>query len=103
LKNYSTADGQTYRYFYEGQRPYRSGAEFVFQVSAESAPARALSVFFSDRAAGTWERMHDRLLTGTERYAVAKLALFQAFEAGANDARVSAKDVAGFAERLGLD
>ena len=39
MKSYSAQSGYVYQYFYEGQRPFRSGGEsgieFVFTVSAD--------------------------------------------------------------------
>jgi hypothetical protein len=92
-----------YQYFYEGQRAARrdgaAGIEFVFNVSSDRKRAFAVSVFVSGEALDGWQRAHDRQLGSTERYAVAKMSLFQAFdqratpEALSEEVRVEAPEV----------
>src|SRR5882724_11361108 len=83
-KTYSAESGYVYQYFYEGQRPGRrdgaAGTEFVFNISADRKSSFPLSVFLSDGAVESWQREHGRELGSTERYAVAKMALFQVFD-----------------------
>ena len=56
----------------------------------------------------TWEQAHSRELNSTERYAIAKIALFQAFderetpEHMKQEVRVRGADVDGIIETLGL-
>jgi hypothetical protein len=73
-----------YQYFYEGHRPCGdrsgSGTEFVFSLSADRKSWHPVSVVVEDAAIAHWEQSHSRDLSGTERYAVAKMALFQAFD-----------------------
>src|SRR5438067_10287353 len=80
LKTYSAQSGYVYRYHYEGQRPFRSGGEsgteFVFSISADRKTWRPTGVLLGDSAVAGWESAHARELSGTERYAVAKMALF---------------------------
>lgn len=78
-KTYSADSGYVYTYYYEGYRESSEGLEFVFQMSASSEPFTAVSVSLTREALTTWESSH-RELTPTERYAIAKLALFQAFD-----------------------
>jgi hypothetical protein len=102
-KTYSAESGYVYQYFYEGQRPANrdgaAGTEFVFNISADRKSSFPLSVFLSDEAAESWQREHGRELGSTERYAVAKMALFQAFdqrpapEAMTEEVRVQPGDV----------
>ena len=84
LKTYSAQSGYVYQYCYEGQRPFQqaggSGTEFVFAVSADRKSWRASKVLLPDSAVAAWEAAHARELSSTERYAVAKMALFQAFD-----------------------
>ncbi len=72
LKTYSAASGYVYQYFYEGHR----GTEYVFQVSADRRTYFSVTVLLSDAALEAGPRE----LTSTERYAVAKMSLFQAFD-----------------------
>jgi hypothetical protein len=83
-KTYSAESGYVYQYFYEGQRAaVRDGAggtQYVFNVSADRKSSLPVSVFVSDAALESWQIQHARPLVSNERYAVAKLALFQAFD-----------------------
>ncbi len=112
MKTYSAQSGYVYQYYYDGHREYRSGddhgVEFVFSVSSDRKLWHASSVLVSESAIRGWEQAHDRQLTLTERYAVAKLALFQAFDERSDPARmrdevrVRQADVDGIIESLGL-
>jgi hypothetical protein len=112
LKSYSAQSGYVYQYFYEGQRPFRSsgesGIEFVFTVSADRKAFHPVSVLVSESALLGWEQAHDHALSSTERYAISKMALFQAFDGRATpdlmkqEVRVRAADVAAINETLGL-
>ena len=112
LKSYSAQSGYVYQYFYEGQRPFRSsgesGIEFVFTVSADRKAFHPVSVLVSETALLGWEQAHDHALSSTERYAISKMALFQAFDERATpdlmkqEVRVRAADVSAINETLGL-
>src|SRR5579859_6235768 len=111
LKTYSGQSGYVYQYFYEGQRPFRAGAEagteFVFRISHDRKTWHSTSVLTGDACIAAWEAQ-GRALSPTERYAVAKMALFQAFdERPAPDrmqeaVRLRLADIAGIIETLGL-
>ena len=112
LKTYSAQSGYVYQYFYEGHRPFRSsgesGAEFVFSLSADRKNWHPVSVLVSEESLATWERTHQRQLSSTERYAVAKMALFQALDERATpdlmkqEIRVRNADVEAIVNTLGL-
>jgi len=112
LKTYSAQSGYVYQYFYEGHRPYRSsgdqGTEFVFHLSSDRKTWFDTAVYVSDASIAAWQQTHGRELSSTERYAVAKIALFQAFDERPEPAqlsgeiRVRAADVEGIVETLGL-
>ena len=60
MKSYSAQSGYVYQYFYEGQRPFRSGGEsgieYVFTVSADRKTFHPVSVLVGEaalRAMGT--------------------------------------------------
>jgi hypothetical protein len=84
LKTYSAQSGYAYQYFYEGHRPFRAGGEggteFVFSVSADRKNWHSARVLLGDDAVGAWQSAHRRPLSSTERYAIAKMSLFQAFD-----------------------
>src|SRR4051794_9158196 len=109
-KTHSAESGYVYQYFYEGQRPAKrdgvAGTEFVFDISADRKSSFPLSVFLSDEAVESWQREHGRELGSTERYAVAKMSLFQAFdqrpspEAMIEEVRIQSGDVEAFLATL---
>ena len=112
-KTYSGQSGYVYQYYYEGQRPYardrKAGTEYVFDVSADRQTSIAVTVLVSDEALDEWQQRNQRTLVASERYAVAKLALFQAFDERPDpasmsaDVRVRAVDVEAILISLGID
>ena len=112
LKLYSAQSGYVYEYYYEGHRDFRAGVErgteFVFSLSADRKNWHSTSVLVSAEALGAWESSHARQLSSTERYAIAKIALFQAFDERPDPARmhdevrVRNADIEGIVESLGL-
>ena len=112
-KTYSAQSGYVYQYQYEGQRPAvrdgEDGTEFVFDVSADRKSAAPVSVILLHGAVRAWEEKHGRPLAGNERYATAKMALFQAFDERAHpglmkqEIRVRAADIEAILEGLGID
>ena len=93
-KTYSGQSGYVYQYYYEGQRPYKrdrhNGTEYVFDVSADRKTSIAVSVLVSDAALEDWQSRNGRTLHASERYAIAKMALFQAFDERPSPAAMSA-------------
>ena len=112
-KTYSAQSGYVYQYFYEGQRPAvfekEQGREYVFDVTADRRAPFPASVFVGEAAVETWESEHRRSLSATERYAIAKLALFQAFDERPDPARmkdpvrVRSADIEAILETLGIE
>jgi hypothetical protein len=112
MKTYSAQSGYVYQYFYEGHRSYTgtgdNGMEYVFSISPDRKNWHACSVFLSNAAVNDWEKDRERRLTSTERYAVAKLALFQAFDDRVSPAhmheavRVRRADLDAIVDTLGL-
>jgi hypothetical protein len=82
-KTYSARSGYVYLYRFEGYRQTARGSgestEFVFEVSADRKTFQPVSVFIAGSATAAWEDEHHRL-NSNERYAIAKMALFQAFD-----------------------
>lgn len=110
-KAYSAQSGYVYQYFYEGQRPMslQRGTEYVFNVSADRKTSSQVSVFISDEAMVSWQQESRRTLSATERYAIAKMALFQAFderetpEEVCADVQVGPADVRAILASLNID
>lgn len=106
LKTYSAQSGYAYQYFYQGHRP---GTEFVFSVSADRKSWQEVTVTVQDADVCPWEQSHGRTLSATERYALAKMALFTAFDERPAPAdmkwpvQVRAADVSEIIEKLGLE
>jgi len=92
-KTYSAESGYVYQYFYEGQRPASRegspGVQYVFDVSSDRKSSSPVSVFVSEEALGPWQARNARQLSSTERYAVAKLALMQAFDRRASPSEMN--------------
>jgi hypothetical protein len=80
VKHYSALSGYAYEYLYEGYHDRADERVHVFRLSGDRKTWFALSVHVPGEALRTWEEAHGRTLGGSERYAVAKLALFAAFD-----------------------
>ena len=112
-KTYSGESGYVYQYYYEGRRPAKRdgapGTEHVFNVSADRKTSFPVSVFLSDAVLAEWQRSHQRELGASERYAIAKLTLFQAFDrrespaAMQDEVRVEPADVISILTTLDID
>ena len=102
-----------YQYHYAGYRVAefegQVGVEFVFEVSADRKTSFPVSVFLGDEVSRGWEQSHDRDLNSTERYAIAKMALFRGFDQRATPegmrewVRVRAAEVGEILDQLGID
>ena len=68
----------------------RRGTEYVFDVSADRKTSITVSVLISDAALEDWQSRHARALHSSEQYAIAKMALFQAFDERPNPTAMSA-------------
>lgn len=112
-KTYSARSGYVYQYVYEGyraaQRGPEPGTQFIFQVSWDRKTFLPVSVLLGAAALESWEGTRGRRLNSTERYAIAKMALFQAFDEREKpqqmrqEVLVRAADVAAILETLGID
>jgi hypothetical protein len=112
-KSYSAQSGFVYQYFYQGNRPAirerEQGQEFVFEVTADRKTSFPVSVFVSEPVVVDWQNLHNRALSPTERYAIAKMALFQAFDDRRTpgemreEVRVRTADVQAILDILGIE
>ena len=108
-KTYSAASGYVYQYHYAGYRPLDQGTEYVFSVSADRKTSFDISVIVQAEALESWQRERQRELTAAERYGIAKMALFQAFderetpEQMREQVAVRPADAAQILSTLGLD
>jgi hypothetical protein len=111
-KTYSADSGYAYQYYYQGhrhaERDGASGTEYVFEVSAGPGPPFRVPVFLDEQMIRGWQQQHARELTATELYAVAKMALFQAFDERENPSEMGRQvsvrlaDMEGILERLDI-
>ncbi|HSB18126.1 MAG TPA: hypothetical protein VLE22_26980 [Bryobacteraceae bacterium] len=112
-KSYSAQSGFVYQYFYQGNRSAirerEQGQEFVFEVTVDRKTSFPVSVFVSESVVVDWQNLHNRALSPTERYAIAKMALFQAFDDRRTpgemreEVRVRTADVRGILDILGIE
>ena len=112
-KTYQSQSGFVYQYYFAGSRYTESelgpGFEFIFPVSADRKTEFLVSVHIGAAGISAWERQHGRELLSKERYAVAKMALFAAFDQRESpDAMrlpvlTDGADIARFLEQLGRD
>ena len=112
-KTYSAQSGYVYQYFYEGHRTAKRsgepGTQYVFDVSADRRTSFQLSVFLPSAAVEVWESSHGRELMANERYAIAKMALFKAFDERENpeamlaEVRIDAAAVESSLQNLDID
>lgn len=112
-KTYSGQSGYVYQYFYNGHRAAarngKTGMQYIFDVSADRKSSFPVSVFLSNDAVARWERSHGRALMDNERYAIAKMSLFAAFdqretpEAMRDEVRIDPDSVDAILENLDID
>lgn len=79
MKNYAAASGYAYEYYFEGYRDALESREYVFSLSGDRKTWRQISLHLPMGALHSWQRSHGRELADNERYAIAKTALFEAF------------------------
>lgn len=108
-KTYSAQSGYVYHYYFTGHRPFGDGTEYVFEVSADRKEFFPVSVLLPAASLEPWQQARGRELIAAERYAVAKLSLFHAFDERPQPSlmrehvHVRAADVEGVLATLGLE
>lgn len=106
VKRYTAMSGYVYEYTYRGYREDGAERVHVFNVSADRKAWFDVEVTAPDQALAEWEVANARILNPTERYAVAKLALFHAFdererpEEMTSGVRVDAAAIGGLLESI---
>ncbi|MEO7143833.1 MAG: hypothetical protein ABI165_10065 [Bryobacteraceae bacterium] len=101
LKTFSAASGYVFQYFYEGRRACANGLEYIFSFSADGKSWNHASVILD-------EGVLPPDLRANQRYAVAKMSLFRAFDehdgpqAALLEIRPAAADVVAILEELDL-
>jgi len=86
MKSYSAANGLVYQYFFfEVNRTTDENGpagEFIYAVTSDRKNSFGLRVLVRQSALEGWARSNGRPLTSSEEYAIAKMRLFQGFDAG---------------------
>jgi len=109
LKTYQAETGYVYQYYFDGWRPAEGGQEYIFAASPDRTRYWAVPVLLEEAGVRAWERDRGRELIAAERHAVAKLALFSAFDERppaaltAAPIRVDGRLLADILTRLGRD
>ncbi len=87
VKTYSASTGVVYQYFYSGYRETKprsedTGAdvEYVFQATTDRKHYHPVSVIVTGNALAEWSKLRGRRIVESERYAIAKMSLFAAFD-----------------------
>jgi hypothetical protein len=85
LKTYSAESGYVYQYVYRGYRsaPVPDGPrskQYVFSVSRDRKNYFPVFVVLAEQVVSSWCAAHQRVLSETELYAIAKLSLFEALD-----------------------
>jgi predicted ATPase len=93
IKSYSALSGYVYEYTYQGYRDRDDLRTHVFDVSPDRQQWFAFEVSIPGAALTAWEHTNARTLNEAERYAVAKLALFAAFDDRPNPRALQAASV----------
>jgi hypothetical protein len=91
LKHYAAANGYAYEYAYLGYRDDAECRRHYFRVSPDRKRWSEVEVQVDGQAIRAWELDNGRELSAAERYAVAKLALFAAFDEGESPEALSAQ------------
>ena len=98
--------GYVYEYLYQGYLDAPESRTHVFRTTADRKIWFEMQVAVEEDGIEAWQRSQGRILNTAERYAVAKLALFEAFderatpEAMRERVRVPGSRIAAFLESL---
>ena len=113
MKLYTAESGYVYQYFFVESRPLKrlwgaKGTAFVFNVSRDRKTYHAMEVTVEEAALEAWAGAHGRALSENEKYAAAKMRLFQAFDESPADhparrVRVDPANIESLLEPLRLD
>jgi hypothetical protein len=80
MKTYSAQSGYVYHYFYEGLRETDDLLEYCFEISGDRKTWFRTTVKLPREELEAWAGSYGRELRLQEQYAIAKLALFEAFD-----------------------
>lgn len=106
IKTYSAQTGFVYQYYFAGEGHAGGGRQYDFRVSTDRTAYFLLQIRLPGEVVNRWQEAQRRELSETECYAVAKMTLFRAFDAGIASAgqqvTVTGEDLASIAGELDL-
>ncbi len=79
-KTYSAASGFVYQYRFQSHEADAAGDRYRFETTQDRRASFQVTVLLPAAATALWESEQGRTLSPTERYALAKMALFTAFD-----------------------
>jgi hypothetical protein len=88
VKTYSAQSGFVYEYRFVSHQSDREGGRYRFSATVDRRSILDTIIFIPADAVQSWEVAESRTLTPTERYAVAKLALFAALDEAESPDRI---------------
>jgi len=80
MKTYAAESGYLYHYFFLGVEESKTHLKYAFSISGDRKSWFVNCVAVELDSLHDWEREHGRTLIAGERYAIAKLTLFEAFD-----------------------
>jgi len=80
MKTYAAESGYIYHYFFLGLQESDTDLKYGFSLSGNRKDWFRNSVLVDRAALVAWEQSHGRTLLANEKYAIAKLTLFNAFD-----------------------
>lgn len=107
LKSYSAQSGYVYQYVYRGYRAAgQAETEYVFSATSDRKNWRLIHVVLDQATIDRWSSGAGRVLLPAESYAIAKLTLFDFFDASPDGRapeplRPGAEDIARYLDSLG--
>ena len=87
-KTYSAESGYVYQYQFSGQERQIEGEQYRFKTSHDRRSLMDVRVSLPNSSLLDWEQAQGRVLSPTERYAIAKMALFAAFDGAESPAAI---------------
>lgn len=94
-KTYSAASGFVYQYRFRSHEADAAGDRYHFETTQDRRASFAVTVLLPAAAIALWEAEERRTLSPTERYALAKIALFTAFDEAADPQTLPRPVIAG--------
>jgi len=89
-KSYAASSGYNYQYQFASHQVIADADEYRFDVKEGRSRTFEIAIVIPKESVAAWEALEERNLESTWRYAVAKMALFRAFDDAAIPEKISA-------------